>query len=288
MRKQVCALMAMILAAAVLTVPVSAAQEGNVPLTWKYNSWWFQETDTFFGTNNGNPGSKYAYAEQKLTGKQSFRYEVTLTADVTDDNVKNGGWESLEVYLAIDGEPDTNLDGFSYPGETNASGEKQYYDSLFVQVTRYPANTEAKATVWRVVKQQATELGGVILTEAQRVNGHTFQFVFDYAYSSDDNNVLTIRLDGQELLKQQNCQEMVCGAPGFLGTNLELRVTHASLTNTETVPPTSTNGADSTPDHTEKPTETGDFNSFPLTLLLVILSGCMVAGTIVLRQKKRG
>ena len=186
---------------------ITAAAKTSEPvnLTWQYNNWWFQQTEDFFGTFNENPGAKFAFSDQKLDGSRSFEYKLTFTADVTDKNVQSFGWDKLDLYLGLQGAPDTNLEGFDYPGYMD--GEKQiFYDTLCIRIKRY---SDTSATVCRMKNQEEQILGSVQLSPEQRENGHTFNVLVSYTYEDEANQSLTITLDGTELLKITGAKALV-------------------------------------------------------------------------------
>lgn len=305
MKRIILLFVALVVMVSYFTIPVLAAEETPVELSWIYNAYWYSETDEYFGVNNAVFECKPAYSEQTLTGTQSFRYEVTLTADVTDNNVTNNGWDSLEVYLAINGKPDTNLSGFEYPGYTDDSQNKILYDSFLVKINRYPTDKDATARVIQVVNSEVKELAKSVLTDDQRVNGHAFKFVFEYKYISDTENMLTVTLDGQRIFEKENCKDVVVGSVGFSSKYSYIKATDASLVylaNETPTPDISEPTAEITPSPeptpvvtetpdvteptaTEPPVESGDSNGIIMTGIFTIVICCAVM--IILRSSKQ-
>lgn len=271
---------------------ITAAAKTSEPvnLTWQYNNWWFQQTEDFFGTFNENPGAKFAFSDQKLDGSRSFEYKLTFTADVTDKNVQSFGWDKLDLYLGLQGAPDTNLEGFDYPGFMD--GEKQiFYDTLCIRIKRY---SDTSATVCRMKNQEEQILGSVQLSPEQRENGHTFNVLVSYTYEDEANQSLTITLDGTELLKITGAKALVNeGRLGFEASHMTLRVMDAELSYLDTAEEKPSPSPSAEP--TAKPTaEPGDENvpntddsSAIILAMIVIFAACTAAGSAAYSRKTR-
>ena len=265
---------------AVLLLPcrVSAQQgEASVTLNWTYHPYWYalgEENDSFvLKVNNPNQGGRYIYSQEKLTGKRSFCYEVTMEAPVNDANAAANGWDRLDLYLAINGEPDTNQDFDGYPAYKDETDAVKRYDCFFISIKRYPESQPARAVLCKIADQQLEELDNYELTAAQRENDHNLQFRIEYQYASDDRNELTVELDGVKIFTLQNCEELLQGALGFGPVLVNMSVTELSLVYTDAVPP-----------ETETP-ETGDAPSSAAAA--AILCGAVMLFTVLSPGKRR-
>lgn len=230
----ICLVLAFVIA--MFAMPVSAADTVE-DIRWVSHGWWYQETEEFFGVNNAANACKPAYSEQVFDGTKSFKVEMSFSADVTDANVQSHGWDSLSVYLALDGKPDTNLaDGFDYPGEGTPDAQV-WYDQLLLRMKRWPESADSVVNVIQVKDNVATELDADALTSEQKANGHVFDLVYTYDYTSDTENKLTITLDGSVIYEADNCKDMVVGSVGFSTTHSFLKVTKATITYPEKTAP---------------------------------------------------
>ena len=235
MKRIITICLALALVFAMFAIPVSAADtvEG---IEWTYHGYWWHETEEYFGVNNQNGEIKPVYSKQVLDGTKSFRVDLTFTADVTENSVMENGWDTLHVYLAMNGQPDTNLSNFKYPGE-GSSDAQQWYDSLVLSIKRWPAGSVGKARIIQVKNNAETELASSDLTAEQQANGHVFNVVYTYDYISDTDNKLTVTLDGATIYQAENCKDMVVGSIGMANVYSWVKVTNAMITYPEkTVP----------------------------------------------------
>lgn len=230
----VCLVMAFVFA--MFAVPVSAADTVE-DIQWINEAYWWHQTEEYFGVNNANGEIKPAYSQQVFDGTKSFRVDLTFTADVLDANVQSYGWDLMDIYLALNGQPDTNLAfGFTYPGSGTAEAQV-WYDQLILRMKRWPADADSYATVIQVKDNVATELCKVQLTSDQKANGHVFDLVYTYDYTSDTDNKITVTLDGVAIYEAENCKDMVIGSFGLGNVHSWVKATNATITYPEKAAP---------------------------------------------------
>lgn len=211
-------------------------------LTWTYNGYFFQQTVDLLGsTGEYASGGFFVYANETHTGRQSFNYEAAVTSDViNDDNVKNGGWDKFFVYLAVDGIPEDGIpeaESALLPGYKDDGGVFHAYDSLFMAFSRYPATADATVKLYKAENAALTELASDTLTSEQRANGHAFNIRLEYAYSTDAQNTLVVKLDDKVIATLQDCDDLIDGRFAFQTKFTYMTATKAVYTETENIPP---------------------------------------------------
>lgn len=104
------------------------------------------------------------------------------------------------------------------------------------------------------------------LQNIQRANDHNFNLVYEYNYTSDDNNSLSVTLDGVKIFTLDNCKDKVVGSIAVSTVHSFFRATKYTITY-----------IDATPEQPTQP-DTGDFGV--ISLVFACLS------TLVLKKKR--
>lgn len=257
-------------ALAMFAIPVHADSTEN--LSWTFEPWWYSQTEEFFGVNPANPADKCkpAYTTQVMDGTKSFKVEMDFTANVTDSTIQTNGWDTFNLYLAMNGTPSTDLKGaapdekMDYPGYVADNGVTEVlYDSLFLAFKRWPAGATATVRLMQIKDSVVSELASFDLTAEQRANDHNFNLVYEYNYTSDDNNSLSVTLDGVKIFTLDNCKDKVVGSIAVSTVYSFFRATKYTITYIEAAP--------TQPD-------TGDFGVIALAFVAI--------SSVVVKKKK--
>ncbi len=257
----------------ILQITAFGALDTN--LTWTYEPWWYMQSEDTLGINNPSGGGKFLYSNETHTGTQSFTYQLTFTADVEDENVRNYGWDQLDVYLAVDGIPQINgADAENLPGYKDDQNVYHGYDALFIRIKRYPASSDATIKLCKVVDEVYTEITEETLAAEQRANGYVFDLSFKYEYASDTNNTLTVYLGDEVVATLQDCDDLIDGRFSF-------QTIHTKLLATKVVYTETTNKTEPTTEPTTAPATEPVSNPSTGDMSLLILATIIAAATVI-------